>query len=100
MRHTREAGTTALEEVEETEEAEETGEVEGEVVAIIIEGHSEVVIDWSNPIFQMPRISALMEVETSMRKRRRKGNLDTRKDILYQTPIHHPRLSTTNQLYP
>ena len=48
----------------------EVEEVEGEVVAIIIEGHSEVVIDRSNPVFQMWRIFALMEVETSMRKRR------------------------------
>ena len=67
MRHTGEAGTTALMEVEGEEETEE---VEGEVVAIIIEGHSEVVIDRSNPVFQMWRIFALMEVETSMRKRR------------------------------
>lgn len=58
---------TALVEVEEEEETEEA---EVEAVAIIIEGHSEVVIDRSNPIFQMRRIFALMEVETSMRKRR------------------------------
>lgn len=67
MRHTREADTTALMEVEEEEDTEE---VEGEAVAIIIEGHSETVIDRSNLIFQMRRIFALMEVETLMCKRR------------------------------
>ena len=54
----------------EVEEEEETEEVEVEAVAIIIEGHSEVVVDRSNPIFQMRRIFAQMEVETSIRKRR------------------------------
>jgi hypothetical protein len=67
MRHIREADMTALMGVEEEEDTEE---VEGEAVAIIIEGHSEMVIDRSNPIFQMRRIFALMEVETSMCKRR------------------------------
>lgn len=54
----------------EVEEEEDTEEVEGEAVAIIIEGHSETVIDRSNLIFQMRRIFALMEVETLMCKRR------------------------------